>query len=123
MRTKRENTYGMPARILANADRGRIVQDANDCNDFQTAVVAADPRPNGPNRLPNALCACVRRGSLMPGGDASRLTSSHAVLDRTLRPILPGLRATRVQGASSKDLAEDVARLRSAAEQTLAILP
>ncbi len=51
MRTKRENTYGMPARILANADRGRIVQDANDCNGSQTAAVAADPRPRWPRPL------------------------------------------------------------------------
>jgi len=34
MRTKREKTYGMPARILANADRGRIMQDAHDYNAF-----------------------------------------------------------------------------------------
>jgi len=54
MRTKRENTCGMPARILANADRGRIVPDANDCNDFQTAAVAADPPPDGPNCLQDA---------------------------------------------------------------------
>ncbi len=51
MRTKRENTYGMPARILANANRGRIVQDANDCNGFQTAAMAADPRPRWPRPL------------------------------------------------------------------------
>ncbi len=108
MRTKREKTYGMPARILANADRGRIVQDANDCNDFQTAAVAADPPPDGPNGLPNAPCACIRRGSPMPGGDASRLTSSRAVLDRT---------------RFSRELAEDIAALRSAAEQSLAALP
>ncbi len=108
MRTKRENTYGMPARILANADRDRIVQDANDCNGFQTAAVAADPPPDGPNRLPNAPCACVRRGSPAPGSDASRLTSSRAILDRT---------------RFSRELAEDIAALRSAAEQSLAVLP
>jgi len=32
MRTKREKTYGMPARTLANADRGRIMQDAHNYN-------------------------------------------------------------------------------------------
>ena len=108
MRTKREKTYGMPARILANADRGRIVQDTNNCNDFQNAAVAADPPPDGPNCLPNAPCACVRRGSPMPGGDASRLTSSRGVLDRT---------------RFSRELAEDVAALHGAAEQSLAVLP
>jgi len=113
MRAKRENTYGVPARIPANAD----------CNGFQSAAVAADPRPDRPNRLPNALCACVRRGLLMPGGSASRLTSGRAVLDRTRRLPLPGLRTTRVQGALSRDLAEDVTALRSAAEQSLAVLP
>ncbi len=108
MRTKREKTYGMPARTLANANCGRIVQDANDCNDCQTAAIGTDPRPNGTNRLPNAPCTYVRRGSPMPGADASRLTSSRGVLDRT---------------RFSRELAENIAALRSAAEQSLAVLP
>ncbi len=113
MRAKRENTYGVPARIPANAD----------CNDLQSAAVAADLRTDDPNRLSNALCACVRSGLLMPSGSASRLTSGRAVLDRTSRLPLPGLRTTRVPRAFSRDLAEGITALRSAAEQSLAVLP
>ena len=48
MRAKRETTYGVPARILANADRVRTMQDAHDHGAAQAAGTAAHPRPRWP---------------------------------------------------------------------------
>jgi len=59
----------------------------------------------------------------MPSGDAPRLTISRVALDRARRLLLLALRAARFQGPPSRELAEDIAALRSAAELSLAVLP
>ena len=73
MRAKRETTYGMPTRILANADRVRTMQNAHDhdaahrkpgqhhrlltqahptaCRRRETMATAVHPRPRWPRPL------------------------------------------------------------------------
>ena len=55
--------------------------------------------------------------------DASGLTASRAALDRARQQLLLEIRAARLQGTPPGELAEDVAALRRAAEQLLAVLP
>lgn len=172
MRFKRENTYGMPARILTNADYGRLMQEAHDysaanrqpgqhdrplehthwavCRDCEThpmprsgsniepaapdgpAVSTLVPKTqewslthasDGPEHLPNALCAYIRRWPLMPSGNAPRLTASRVAPKRAHQPFLLGIRTVRLRGSSSEERAEGVAAFRSVAEQLLAALP
>lgn len=98
MRAKRETTYGMPARIPANADRVCTRQDAHD-HDAAHHTTGQHDRPPTPERpltqapdgsdyLPNAPSAWICRGSTMPSGDGSRLTGNR-VAPRQSLAVLP----------------------------------
>lgn len=117
MRTQRETTYGMPARVLANADCGCTMQATQDhdaahrvclhkvaeriehkaCRtgrawvaglDVQAADIAGPPRPDGSDHVPTMPCASVRRWPPMPSGDGYRLTASRVAPKQPLA-VLP----------------------------------
>lgn len=117
MRTQRETTYGMPTRVLVNADHGRTVQATQDhdaahracqhkvaeriehraCRTERTwvaglGVQAADtprrPRPDDSDHVPTMPCESVRRWSPMQSGDGYHLTASRVASKQPLA-VLP----------------------------------
>ncbi len=57
MRAKRENTYGMPARILTNAGRVRTMQDAHD---HDAACRHRGTHPHATERVGHSACRAGR---------------------------------------------------------------
>lgn len=88
MRPKRETTYGMPTRILTNANRGRITQAAHD----HDAAHRKPRRHNVAERIEYTACRAGRSCATDLGAQAAEV----APHPRPQWPRLPAERAVRV---------------------------
>ena len=89
MRAKRETTYGVPTRILTNANRGRVTQAAHD----HDAAHRKPRRHNVAERIEYTACRAGRSCVIDPGAQAAGV-APHL---RARWPRPPAERAVRMR--------------------------